>query len=113
MRIGLVLTGIVFAAIACSSDSTAPKNASIHELALAPNDNQADGIVRGVVRGMRLVNSSDSTSYERVANASIAVYLEFTKLPADSSSETPKHQLLGTVTSDDQGDFELTNVPTG
>lgn len=113
MRIRFVLTGIFLAIVACSSDSTGPKTTSLHELALAPNDNQADGVVRGVIRGMRLLNPSDSTSYERVANASIAVYLEFTKLPADSASETPKHQLLGTITSDNLGAFELTNVPTG
>ena len=111
MRIGLVLTSVLFAIVACS-DSTGPKTTSLHALAVAPNDNQADGIVRGIIRGERLVNPSDTTSYERVANASIAVYLEFTHVPVDSA-EVAKHQLLGTITSDSNGAFELTNVPTG
>jgi hypothetical protein len=84
----------------------------VHSLAVAPTDGTADGVVRGIVRGMRLTNASDTTSYERVAGASVAVYLEFTRLPTDSSTP-PLHTLVGTLTTDDQGAFELTRVPTG
>ena len=113
MRIALAMALAVVAAAGCGGDATAPNTELRHSLALAPSDNQADGIVRGVLRGERLTNAADTTSYERVANATIAVYLEFVHTPADSSSEPPKHQLLGKLTSDNQGTFELTNVPTG
>jgi hypothetical protein len=96
----------------CGGDVSGPGPLQSHLLALAPNDAQATGVVRGTILGMRLVNPADTTSFEHVAGASIAVYLEFTHLPVDSS-EGPKHQLLGTVTSDGVGKFELTNVPDG
>jgi len=113
MRITLAVTSVLFAIAACGGDTTSPKNAgSLHALAVAPNDGQADGIVRGIVRGERFVNAADTTSFERVSGASIGVYLEFSHVPVDSN-EVAKHQLLGTITSDAQGAFQLTNVPTG
>jgi len=113
MRIAIAVTSMLFGIAACSGDASEPKNAGLpHALAVAPNDAHADGIVRGIIRGERLVNPADTTSFERVANASIAVYLEFTHVPVDSN-ETAKHQLLGTITSDAEGAFQLTNVPTG
>jgi hypothetical protein len=81
-------------------------------LALTPNDAAADGVVRGTVRGARLTNPADTTSFEHVAGATIAVYLEFTHIPTDSSTP-PLHTLIGTLTTDAQGAFELTHVPTG
>lgn len=113
MRIAIVITSVLLGVIACGGNATTPKTATqLHALAVAPNDGQADGIVRGIIRGERLVNAADTTSYERVADASIAVYLEFTHVPVDSN-EVAKHQILGTITSDAQGAFQLTNVPTG
>jgi hypothetical protein len=79
---------------------------------VAPNDSHADGVVRGTILGVRLTDPADTTSQEHVAGASIAVYLEFAHVPVDSS-ELPQHKLLGTITSDARGAFQLTNVPGG
>jgi hypothetical protein len=105
----LAITSIV----ACGSDSTGPQlPTGTHSLALTPNNASADGVVRGVVRGMKLTNPLDSTSYELLAGAKIDVYLEFTQIRTDSSTP-PLHKLMGTLTTDAKGAFELTNVPTG
>jgi hypothetical protein len=69
-------------------------------------------VVRGTILGVRLTDPADTTSQEHVAGASIAVYLEFAHVPVDSS-ELPEHKLLGTITSDARGAFQLTNVPGG
>jgi len=107
---------VLFAAIGvlgCGGDSTGPQvTPGANSLAIAPNDGAADGVVRGTVRGMRLTNSSDTTSFERVSGATITVYLEFTRLPTDSSTP-PLHTLVGTLMTNAQGSFELTHVPTG
>src|SRR5207237_6389823 len=96
MRVTVAVTSVLFAIAACGGDTTSPKNAgSLHALAVAPNDGQADGIVRGIVRGERFVNAADTTSFERVSGASIGVYLEFSHVLVDSN-EVAKHQLLGT-----------------
>jgi hypothetical protein len=84
----------------------------VHSFAIAANDASADGVVRGFIRGLQLTNPQDSTSYERVAGVRLDVFLEFTRVPTDSST-APLHQLLGSLTSDVNGAFELTNVPTG
>jgi len=110
MRLLLAVATVIIAG--CGGDLSGPSTLQPHLLALSPNDAQATGVVRGTIRGARLVNPADTTSFEHVGGASIAVYLEFTHLPVDSS-EVPRHQLLGTVTSDDVGKFELTNVPDG
>jgi hypothetical protein len=99
--------------LGCSRDATAPTITSVHSFAIAANDASADGVVRGFIRGMQLTNPQDSTSYERVADVRLDVFLEFTHLPADSSATPPLHQLLGSLTSDASGAFELTNVPGG
>jgi hypothetical protein len=98
--------------LGCSRDATAPTITSVHSFAIAANDASADGVVRGFIRGMQLTNPQDSTSYERVAGVRLDVFLEFTHVPVDSST-APLHQLLGSLTSDVNGAFELTNVPTG
>jgi hypothetical protein len=111
-RLAIVLLAAV-AVLACGGDSTGPQvTPGANSLAVAPSDGGADGVVRGTVRGMRLTNSSDTTSFERVAGATIAVYQEFTRLPTDSSTP-PLHTLVGRLTTNAQGSFELTRVPTG
>lgn len=102
-----------FAVAACTHDATAPQSlASAHSLAIAPSDPSADGVVQGTVQALQLTNPSDSTSFEHVAGARIAVYLEFTHLPADSSAGV-QHTLIGTLTTDAQGNFELDHVSPG
>jgi hypothetical protein len=111
-RLAIALLATV-AVAACGGDATGPQlPAGAHSLAITPSDAAANGVVRGTIRGMNLTNPSDTTSFERVAGATVAVYLEFTRLPTDSSTP-PLHKLMGTLTSDTQGTFELTNVPTG
>lgn len=109
-----VLACAATAAIAgCTSDSVSPTyQTPANVLAIAPDNSNADGVVRGVTQGLRLTNPADSTSFERVAGASIVVYLEFTQLPADSATGLI-HQLMGTLVTDAQGTFELTHVPKG
>ena len=69
--------------------------------------------MHGAILGMRLVNPSDPTSFEHVAGASAAVYLEYSHVPVDSSQGPPLHEVLGALTTDSNGQFELLNVPDG
>jgi hypothetical protein len=102
-----------FSVAACARDATGPQPPDLtHSLAIAPSDPTADGVVQGTVQGFHLTNPSDSTSFEHVAGARIAVYLQFTQLPADSSAGV-LHTLVGTLTTDAQGNFELDHVPNG
>ena len=111
MRLSLAVT-IALLGAACGGDPIGPVPSQSHVLSVAPNDSHADGVVRGTILGVRLTDPADTTSQEHVAGASIAVYLEFAHVPVDSS-ELPQHKLLGTITSDAQGAFQLTNVPDG
>lgn len=112
MKPGFVVLAAIAAAVACSHDATGPSITTVHSIAIDAQDASADGVVRGFVRGMHLVNPADTTSFERVAGVRLDVFLEFDHIPTDSSTP-PQHKLLGSLTTDDQGVFELTHVPTG
>lgn len=111
-RTAVAVVSAVLALAACADASGPGSTTGSHNLALAPDDPGADGVVRGVVKGDRLTNPADTTSFELVAGAKVTVYLEFDRLPADSANGV-KHTLMGTVTSDTRGAFELDRVPSG
>jgi hypothetical protein len=99
--------------LGCGDAATSPQqDLGGHSLALMPGVGSADGVVRGTVLGMRLTDPTDTTSYEHVAAATVQVYLEFLGTRTDSST-APLHQLVGSLTTDAHGTFELTDVPTG
>ena len=101
------------AVFGCGDAATSPQqDRGTHSLALMPSDGSADGVVRGTVLGVRFTDPTDTTSYEHVAAATVQVYLEFLGTRTDSSTP-PVHQLVGSLTTDGHGAFELTDVPTG
>lgn len=107
--------------IACA-DRQSVSGIDIHDrvstLAISPGSPGATGFISGTVFGDRQVAGDDTTgageNFEHVAGASVAVYREIRDSVAGASNATNvSDAFVGTVTTESNGHFMLTNVDRG
>lgn len=117
----LAAAAVLITAVACAdrrSVSGIDIQNDVSTLAISPGNPGATGFISGTVFGDRQVAGADTTdageNFEHVAGASVAVYREIRDSVAGAASATNvSDTFVGTVTTEPNGHFMLTNVDRG